>query len=689
MMRFSFLLAFTALTFIANANAYAYQEDYQVGDVVEFDFLGKTYQAEITDFTVTKWPIVKFEYRGRLTERFFPPSRLKLIESARDKSAGQTMSPPAEMRKWTDSTGSFSVNAKLVSNEDGSVKLEKEDGRIITLPLTKLSDKDQTYLEELKKQNSEANPFAGGEMKAEPPTSNNSPSKPAAPKIEPVSPNFKNNELVLSSNGNWTVQPDSASSTTQNQKVINFKSGFEKHGFHNRLSGVKLTNDSQMLVTAITNPFEKETELLIVDLKTATSKPPLRIDAKDQTLLAATENQAVTYKKGSGRTAGEISFWELGNEARQTAAWKAASFFDRDGLAPTFGQFIDENRLLTAGRRVILWNCESATAEYSFSISETTQPAISATGKQLAVASGKSVYIINIDNGEVLGKIEPPTAAKFMAFSPNGEQLAGINGSSGEIWIWNLSDNQLSQEFSAPPSMVKSINWVGEEYLLVDARFLIDVRLRAVVWTYESSGGSVINANGGRFWFAGKTKISPISLPGTNLSTQTESLKPEDLLVLGPDSKVSLEFNLPFNGDELDKIRDRITATLNKNGAVVQNNAELKLVFKIIKGEQEKAEMSSITDPFGSFGTESIKYTPQIGSVTLVKNGNSVCQKSRRFGPMGMIQLKRGETAQAAAKRLCKPDPSFFESIAIPKYIAQLPGGKPLGRSTISEKGIN
>ena len=93
------------------------------------------------------------------------------------------MSPPAEMRKWTDSTGSFSVNAKLVSNEDGSVKLEKEDGRIITLPLTKLSDKDQTYLEELKKQNSEANPFAGGEMKATPTAPNNSPSKPAAPII--------------------------------------------------------------------------------------------------------------------------------------------------------------------------------------------------------------------------------------------------------------------------------------------------------------------------------------------------------------------------------------------------------------------------------------------------------------------------------------------------------------------------
>ena len=99
--------------------------------------------------------------------------------------------------------------------------------------------------------------------------------------------------------------------------------------------------------------------------------------------------------------------------------------------------------------------------------------------------------------------------------------------------------------------------------------------------------------------------------------------------------------------------------------------------------------MSSITDPFGRRGTESIKYTPQIGSVTLVKDGVDVWRTGRRFGPMGMIQLKEGESAQAAAKRLCKPDPSFFQSVEIPKYIGQLPGGKPLGQSTISEQGIH
>ncbi|MCP4481018.1 MAG: hypothetical protein GY818_23330, partial [Planctomycetaceae bacterium] len=68
--RACFLLILPALFFATNVDATMYQEDFQIGDIVEFDFLGKTYQAEIFDFTGTGWPKVEFEYRGKLTERF-------------------------------------------------------------------------------------------------------------------------------------------------------------------------------------------------------------------------------------------------------------------------------------------------------------------------------------------------------------------------------------------------------------------------------------------------------------------------------------------------------------------------------------------------------------------------------------------------------------------------------------------
>ncbi len=52
-------------------------------------------------------------------------------------------SPGAETRKWTDSSGTFSVEAEFVELADGNVLLKKQDGTKIKLPLDKLSSKDQ------------------------------------------------------------------------------------------------------------------------------------------------------------------------------------------------------------------------------------------------------------------------------------------------------------------------------------------------------------------------------------------------------------------------------------------------------------------------------------------------------------------------------------------------------------------
>ena len=49
-------------------------------------------------------------------------------------------------RKWTDSTGKHAIEAELVESKDGNVRLKKEDGRLINIPLGHLSDADQNYV---------------------------------------------------------------------------------------------------------------------------------------------------------------------------------------------------------------------------------------------------------------------------------------------------------------------------------------------------------------------------------------------------------------------------------------------------------------------------------------------------------------------------------------------------------------
>ena len=52
-----------------------------------------------------------------------------------------------EPRTWRDTTGKFSVEAKLVDVLDDSVRLEKADGKQLTVPLAKLSQADQEYVQ--------------------------------------------------------------------------------------------------------------------------------------------------------------------------------------------------------------------------------------------------------------------------------------------------------------------------------------------------------------------------------------------------------------------------------------------------------------------------------------------------------------------------------------------------------------
>jgi hypothetical protein len=50
------------------------------------------------------------------------------------------------MRLWTDNTGKHQVRASLVMVLDGKVRLKKETGRFTTVPLTRLSVGDLTFV---------------------------------------------------------------------------------------------------------------------------------------------------------------------------------------------------------------------------------------------------------------------------------------------------------------------------------------------------------------------------------------------------------------------------------------------------------------------------------------------------------------------------------------------------------------
>ena len=56
----------------------------------------------------------------------------------------------AELRRWTDKTGKFSINAAMLRKESDNVVLRKTDGSEVMIPINKLSEQDQKYVQQSK-----------------------------------------------------------------------------------------------------------------------------------------------------------------------------------------------------------------------------------------------------------------------------------------------------------------------------------------------------------------------------------------------------------------------------------------------------------------------------------------------------------------------------------------------------------
>jgi hypothetical protein len=63
------------------------------------------------------------------------------------------------MHTWSDASGRFRIQAEFVSSADGKVTLRRADGRLVEVPLVKLSPSDQTRVRQLLQDPANENPF--------------------------------------------------------------------------------------------------------------------------------------------------------------------------------------------------------------------------------------------------------------------------------------------------------------------------------------------------------------------------------------------------------------------------------------------------------------------------------------------------------------------------------------------------
>lgn len=71
-------------------------------------------------------------------------------EEPKPEPVPELPSPPPKddkLRTWRDASGQFNIEAEFRGMSFGSVKLKKQDGKLINVPLEKLSDEDKKWIE--------------------------------------------------------------------------------------------------------------------------------------------------------------------------------------------------------------------------------------------------------------------------------------------------------------------------------------------------------------------------------------------------------------------------------------------------------------------------------------------------------------------------------------------------------------
>lgn len=360
----------------------------------------------------------------------------------------------AETRTWTDSTGKFKIEADFLEIVEGQVKLQRPDGKKVSLPLAKLSKDDQAYLQQLMKNRrggavEEANPFNADDA-----------DRPAPAGSRPAARSRRNGD----------------SSGWQEGDRVEVRDGFEWHvgeivGFDPKWDRVfvKLEDGGRMI-----EAHDDEHSLRHYDPALGSGGAGVAADVDVSSI-----RRIIPLGGDSGE-------FKPDPAPQVNVDWKPRPV----GLNPKSGFF-------------------ESVVGVSFA-SAGTAAAIGHTGGAEPRDEQSRIEICDLKSGRVVAQVEGPPRMKFVAVSPSGKRLATISEieafNYGPVQIWEVNGKQLNRLTGwnvGAKDMRRQVEWIG----WVDEQRLISVNSEGLtMWSVDGPRGE--------YHITGSGMKSPAFSPG-------------------------------------------------------------------------------------------------------------------------------------------------------------------------------
>ncbi len=616
-------------------------------------------------------------------------------------------------RTWTDSSGSFTMEATLQEFDGKTAKLKKKDGKILSLPAEKLSDEDRKYLSQKKEQSPE-NPFEVAEKSS---AEKKDSKKNAAPKTKAIDLK-KSKSVEIQGNIEWKCDPDPApvQKTSDKVKRILFRMGDvsrtafpqETDFFFNRDDGKKVLTAFQL--DTHRRPDEKSvTKVFLGDVSTGRNSSidhpkrltPFGLSPDGTKALFLEGSWEGPFTSGNSRILHVVKC----SPNKLEPIFSMEPFAQMQEPNDRFSRTIDvewaawatNDHILVSNKEQMLFliSLDTGKAVWRIKVGYGDGAVLSPGGKYLVVHSGREFFLLETLTGKCIGMLDGTNGSGFgqkFTFSPDGKKIASVQLDT--VSVWDATTGQAEEPFYIQHvSGLYAPHWVNERFVLAD-RLLVDTYTKTPVWEY---GGGSRNRKffGGHVWYTVSrhqegSSLVGVVVPHLKVAAKTPDKEDDRLFVVRPGMTVSLTLD-PSIVQDRETIQSAFEEKLRDNDLTLAENAPLSLYLNV---SEEKE--GTITYQTGQFpfrlnrggGTE-VKYKPKKYSCQFRKGGQTQWEMTAETSPPENISLEdiKDTPLQTIVDReMAKAHyKSWFLNLAIPKKI---PLQTELGQTSFDEMGI-
>jgi hypothetical protein len=283
------------------------------------------------------------------------------------------------------------------------------------------------------------------------------------------------------------------------------------------------------------------------------------------------------------------------------------------------------DRVLTvsAGGKAAWWSVPDARPLYVADVPGLVNPTLTPGGQYLVGFQKGTLRFFYAATGAAAGDLERRAAPQPAEQSPgpftlraDGKEAVALVARPGRplsVVRWDLATGKVLDEFPlrSSPSGRSQLAYAGPDYLLVDDRDLVDLRLRETVWTYQPGAAGetrwAAQRPDDRAWYATagadrQASLAAAALPEEEVVKAVRAVaeSPNTLLKPGASVAVRLQAAEPSAKGAPDKTVEGLRKSLEARGWRVADTAGLTLAVAV--KQRDTGDRMQFRDLFPAFG---------------------------------------------------------------------------------------